>query len=83
MEVAALVPVEITTSELPSGVVGRPYDTKLVARGGIPFYNWMVDSGSLPNGLHLASFSEAISGSPTHIGRFYLHCTIAGILKRI
>jgi hypothetical protein len=80
---SSLVPVEIATSELPSGVVGRPYDTKLVARGGIPFYNWMVDSGSLPNGLHLDSFSGAISGSPDAHWPFYLHCTIAGILKRI
>jgi hypothetical protein len=69
-QTSSLVPVEILSSEVPSGVVGHLYKTTLAGRGGIPFYNWTVDSGSLPNGLHLDSFSGVISGSPTDVGHF-------------
>ena len=67
---SAFVPVSINTASLPSAVVGHRYVQTLAAQGGIPFYNWTLASGSLPDGLHLDSFSGAISGIPTRTGRF-------------
>ena len=67
---SSFVPVSIVTASLPSGLSGHPYVQKLAAEGGIPFYNWTLAAGSLPDGLHLDSFSGTISGTPTRIGKF-------------
>jgi hypothetical protein len=34
----------------------------------VPFYDFAVVSGSLPNGLALDSFTGAITGTPTALG---------------
>jgi hypothetical protein len=61
------LPLSITTSSLPSGVVGAAYSTTLTASGGNGPYSWSISSGSLPAGLALSS-GGVISGTPTAIG---------------
>jgi photosystem II stability/assembly factor-like uncharacterized protein/protocatechuate 3,4-dioxygenase beta subunit len=60
-----LVPaLEITTSSLPDGEVGVPYNVNLLAAGGRPFYLWSLASGTLPDGLTFNSKGE-MRGAPT------------------
>jgi pimeloyl-ACP methyl ester carboxylesterase len=47
-------PITITTSTLPDGAVGRPYDSgQLQATGGSGSYGWTLSSGILPSGFSL------------------------------
>lgn len=50
--------------------IGKPYHRRLEAHGGIPQYRWSVQSGFLPKGLALNSFSGEISGVPGEAGIF-------------
>jgi uncharacterized protein (TIGR03437 family) len=56
--------VSITTTSLPSGVVGTAYSGTLAATGGTTPYTWSVSSGALPTGLTLNSSTGAITGTP-------------------
>ena len=56
--------VEISTFELPDGVVGSAYSTMLVATNGDGSYAWALTEGQLPAGLTLSAQGE-ISGTPT------------------
>lgn len=47
-------PLQLTTRALPVAQIGRPYSTRLAARGGRPPYRWSLVAGSLPRGLRLA-----------------------------
>jgi hypothetical protein len=67
---AAVAPVQITTSSVPSGQVGTAYTTTLAANGGTTPYSWSIGSGALPAGLTLAAASGTISGTPTTAGSF-------------
>ena len=67
---SAFVPLSIATTTLAAGVVGQQYAQPLKAVGGIPFYNWRIASGQLPDGLQLDSFSGELSGVPTKSGTF-------------
>jgi type II secretory pathway component GspD/PulD (secretin) len=60
----------ITTSSLPNGGLGTPYDQILTATGGTAPYTWSIlpGSGSLPTGLTLAPSTGEITGSPTTAG---------------
>jgi uncharacterized protein (TIGR03437 family) len=69
-QVSAFVPLHITTAAAASGIVGETYSQPLRAEGGIPFYNWTLASGALPDGLRLDSFSGTISGMPSQAGTF-------------
>jgi uncharacterized repeat protein (TIGR01451 family) len=61
-----LTPLTITTSSLPSGVLGTGYSQTLSAAGGVPPYsNWTVSAGALPAGLTLNNSSGVINGTPT------------------
>jgi uncharacterized protein (TIGR03437 family) len=59
----------ITTTSLPAGAVGEPYNSGVSADGGSPGYTFAITSGSLPPGLTLAP-SGAITGTPTAPGLF-------------
>ena len=66
----APLPVQITTSSVPSGQVGNTYSTTLAASGGSTPYSWSITSGALPGGLTLSASSGTISGVPTTSGTF-------------
>jgi hypothetical protein len=51
----------ITTATLPNGTVGVYYSQALAATGTAPI-TWLIDSGSLPNGLKLNSSTGEITG---------------------
>src|SRR5207244_9684918 len=53
-----------------SGQVGVPYNSALVASGGIPPYTFSIISGALPPGLTLNPATGAITGIPTDAGNF-------------
>ncbi len=61
----APVPLVISTSSLPSGVVGTAYSATLAATGGTTPYTWSLTAGTLPAGLSLNATTGAISGTPT------------------
>jgi phosphatidylinositol-3-phosphatase len=57
----------ISTSSLPSALVGVAYTTSLQASGGTSPYTWTVQSGQLPAGLALSATGGSISGTPTAV----------------
>ncbi|MBI4906336.1 MAG: putative Ig domain-containing protein [Acidobacteria bacterium] len=61
--------VTITTSTLPSGAAGNPYNATLTASGGGLPYTWQLTVGLLPPGLTLAT-NGTISGTPTTPGTY-------------
>ena len=64
------VPVKITTTSLPNGVVGTAYSATLAASGGTSPYTWsLTGSGALPGSLILNA-SGNITGTPTSSGTF-------------
>jgi len=65
-----VIPLTVTTSSLPAGIVGNPYNRTLIAMGGIPPYIWSITSGNLPDGLNLNSSTGVISGLPTTEGSY-------------
>ncbi len=55
----------ISTSSLPNGSVGTPYDQILSATGGTAPFTWSILSGALPAGLSLNAKTGEITGAPT------------------
>jgi len=55
----------ITTTTLPSGVVGTDYNGTVGVSGGTSPYAWSVTVGTLPAGLSLNTSTGVISGMPT------------------
>lgn len=66
---AAPPSVAVTTSSLPSGMLGSSYTQTLTAAGGTTPYSWVISSGTLPPGLTLST-SGLISGTPTAAGTY-------------
>ncbi|MDI6791872.1 MAG: DUF3160 domain-containing protein [bacterium] len=62
-------PVEVITTGLPEAKKGVFYYRRVLANGGSAPYTWSVYSGSLPQGLSLAS-DGVISGTPQEQGIF-------------
>ena len=60
-------PLSVTTSSLPTAVVGTAYSQTLAANGGTGGYTWSTTAGSLPAGLTLSP-AGAITGTPTTTG---------------
>ncbi|MGA9353895.1 MAG: Ig domain-containing protein [Terriglobales bacterium] len=64
------MPLQITTSSLPTGVLNYAYSAMLTAGGGIQPYSWSITNGNLPTGLTLTLATGQISGTPTAQGTF-------------
>jgi len=65
LTIAVQAPLKITTTTLPSGMVGSVYSAPLNATGGTMPYAWSIASGSsAPAGLTLSS-TGSLSGTPT------------------
>jgi hypothetical protein len=58
-------PPSITTTTLPAGTLGQPYNQTLQAIGGTGARIWSIIAGSLPVGLNLDGATGVISGTPT------------------
>jgi len=56
--------LSITTTSLPSGVVGTDYNGTVGVSGGVQPYTWSI-TGTLPAGLSLDTSTGVISGMPT------------------
>jgi hypothetical protein len=65
---SALIPLSVAAGGFPGGRVEAPYSGKLKTDGGIPAYFWSLESGDLPQGLSLNSFTGEISGVPARSG---------------
>ena len=63
-------PLQITTDNLPGGVLGQAYSATLEATGGTEPYGWLVLEGALPDGLVLDEQSGTISGTPAAEGEY-------------
>ena len=61
--------LQITTTQLPGGILAGSYTSTLAATGGTPPYSWTLSGGTLPKGLTLSS-AGAISGTPSVAGAF-------------
>lgn len=68
---SAFVPLSLTTSSLPDATVAAPYRQTLQASGGIPAYYWAIESGDLPKGLTLDSFTGVVTGVAEESGSFH------------
>ena len=66
--------LQITTTSLPSGAVGVPYDQNVQLFGVLPPFSFAVVSGALPPGLSVGQstgfFADPISGTPTAPGSY-------------
>jgi hypothetical protein len=62
--------LQVTTTPLPNGTEGSPYDTTVSATGGTPPYTWSISSGSLPSAVALAATTGNINGTPSTSGTF-------------
>ena len=60
----------------PSGFVGQPYVSALVASGGLSPYTFSISAGSLPPILTLNASTGAITGTPTTVGTFNYSATV-------
>ena len=58
----------VSSAPLPNGEIGFAYSATLAATGGLPPYtNWIVSTGSLPQGLTLNATTGVISGTPLSV----------------
>jgi len=74
--IAVALPLGITTTLLPSGVVNTFYTTTLTAVGGTAPLTWS-NTGTLPAGLSLNSSTGVISGTPTTAGTWSFTVQVA------
>lgn len=67
LSITVLSPLAVSTTELPAGVSGTPYQATLSAVDGDSPYTWTLLSGSLPAGLTLSA-GGVIAGTPNAAG---------------
>lgn len=61
------VPLQITTTSLPSGIVGQPYTAKLKHEGGTGPFRWVLIKGRMPGELKIAESTGDIKGVPLEV----------------
>lgn len=71
----------ITTTSLPDGMQGQPYEEGIGAEGGDEAYSWQVTAGALPPGLALAADDlgeddAVVSGVPEEAGSYHFTATV-------
>jgi hypothetical protein len=66
--------LSLTKRSLPAAKVGRKYNARLLATGGVAPKTWRVFAGLLPRGLRLNAKTGVISGTPKRVGT--AHVTI-------
>ncbi len=59
---AIVAPLLVTSSSLPAGTAGTPYEAQVEATGGTPLYRWSATG--LPPGLSIDQASGRITGTP-------------------
>ena len=69
-ETSPFISLSISDQPLPEGTSGTSYSYTATVSGGIPAYYWSVESGALPEGLSINSFTGIISGTPRQHGTF-------------
>ena len=69
-ETSPFIPLSITAAPLPEGTLGASYSYTATVSGGTPAYHWAIESGTLPGGLSIDSFTGIISGTPSQHGTF-------------
>lgn len=73
--------LQITTSGLPQGQQGNPYDAVFTATGGTQPYSWSLTAGTLPPGITLNTNGD-LSGVPTTSGTFSFTVTVTDAAKQ-
>jgi hypothetical protein len=71
---AVIADLVVSTSSLPGGTVGSPYQPTAQATGGATPYAW--SASRLPPGLQINSSSGQISGTPTTAGGYTTTLTV-------
>ena len=69
-ETSPFISLSISDQPLPEGTSGTSYSYTATVSGGTPTYYWAIESGALPAGLSLDSFTGTISGTPKQHGTF-------------
>jgi YVTN family beta-propeller protein len=68
--------LHITTSTLPPGATGIPYDFAVAAAGGQPGYVFTIDPATLPPGLS-SDATGRVTGTPSQTGVYQLAVAVA------
>ena len=69
-----VAPLQIATTSIPNGQDNTPYQTTLLATGGIALYTWSA-SGALPSGVSMSE-TGVIAGIPKQPGQFQFTATV-------
>ena len=62
--------LRITTTSLPDGRVGRPYEVKVGVTGGTAPYSWTISQGKLPDNVRITEGNGFIIGIPVAGGDY-------------